>query len=205
MGSVIDATHAAAGVPVAGLLLAAGLGTRFGGGKLGFPIPAAGGATVAIAVAALRNLAAIVPHPVVVVRGGDPLAAQYQREGARVVVAERAAHGMGASLAAGVASLPDDSGVVVALADMPWIRPATIRRVVEAVAQGALIAAPRHRGERGHPVGFAPRLRHELEALDGDRGARALMTAHRDAMALIEVDDPGVLRDVDTRADLSRK
>jgi len=199
---MIDATQSAAGIPVAGLLLAAGQGTRFGGGKLAVPIPIQGGERLAIGVAALRNLAAVLPGPVVVVHGGDPLVADYRQEGARVVVAERAARGMGASLAEGIASLPRGSGVVVALADMPWIRQATIRLVADAVARGALIAAPYYRGERGHPVGFAPAFRRELESLDHDQGARAVMAARRDAIVVIDVDDPDVLRDVDTPADL---
>jgi molybdenum cofactor cytidylyltransferase len=191
------------GSAVAGVLLAAGLGSRFGGGKLAVPVAAAGGFTAPMAVIALRSLAAALPAPLVVVRAGDPLVPAYRDEGARIVVAERAARGMGASLAAGVAALPEGSGVVVALADMPWIAAGTIRRVADAVARGAAIAAPAFRGRRGHPVGFAARFRRELAALDGDLGARGLLAAQREAIVLIDVDDPGVLRDVDTPADLA--
>ncbi|MCL4799694.1 MAG: nucleotidyltransferase family protein, partial [Burkholderiales bacterium] len=58
------------------------------------------------------------------------------------------------------------------------------------------------RGERGHPVGFAARYGAELAALAGDAGAREILRRDRGLVELIEVDDPGVLRDVDTRADL---
>jgi molybdenum cofactor cytidylyltransferase len=95
-------------------------------------------------------------------------------------------------------------GWIVALADMPRIKPATIKAMVAALQQGALIAAPIHKGERGHPVGFGAALRDELLKLDGDVGARAVMERHRDSVQLIECDDPGVMFDVDRKSDLER-
>ena len=133
---------------------------------------------------------------------GRAIAYLLAREGARVVCAERADRGMGASLAAGVAAVPDTSAYVVALADMPWIESATIERMVQALAKGASIVAPVYRGERGHPVGVAPLHRQALLRLDGDEGARALLVSQHDEIVLLEVDDPGVLADVDTRAQL---
>jgi molybdenum cofactor cytidylyltransferase len=59
-----------------------------------------------------------------------------------------------------------------------------------------------YRGTRGHPVAIAARYFTELLTLSGDEGARALLSAHRAEIELIAVDDPGALRDVDTRADL---
>jgi molybdenum cofactor cytidylyltransferase len=109
---------------------------------------------------------------------------------------------MGASLAAGVAALPVDRAVVVALADMPWIEPTTIARVADAVRNGAVVAAPFHDGQRGHPVGFAPSLRDELLALAGDDGARSVLARHRASLVRIDVDDAGVLRDVDRPSDM---
>jgi molybdenum cofactor cytidylyltransferase len=91
-------------------------------------------------------------------------------------------------------------GCVVALADMPWVAPATF----ESVRQAALvhrIAAAAHRGRRGHPVAFAWDLLPELAALDGDEGARSLLRRH--GVYEVPCDDPGVLRDVDTVADLA--
>jgi molybdenum cofactor cytidylyltransferase len=87
---------------------------------------------------------------------------------------------------------------------MPRIKPETIGEVAAAISSGALLAAPVYRGERGHPVGFAGALRDELLALTGDSGARAVLERHRAEMRLIECDDPGVLLDVDARADLTR-
>jgi molybdenum cofactor cytidylyltransferase len=127
-----------------------------------------------------------------------------EQEGCQVTMFQGAERGMGASLAHGVAQARGADGWIVALADMPRIAPGTIGKVVAALQQGALIAAPIYKGERGHPVGFGAALLDELLRLDGDVGARAVVERHRDAVKLIECDDPGVLFDVDRKSDLAR-
>ncbi|MFZ5557844.1 MAG: nucleotidyltransferase family protein [Pseudomonadota bacterium] len=185
---------------VSGLLLAAGAGRRFGADKLLAPVDG-----VPMAVAALRALAPAVDRVVAVVRPGcGELAHRLMDEGASVSVFAMADKGMGASLAWGVALLPGTiDGLVVALADMPCIRPATTLAVAQAVAGGALLAAPERGGRRGHPVGFAACLRGELERLGGDHGARALVESCAARSTLISCDDPGIFLDVDTPADLA--
>ncbi len=186
---------------IVAILLAAGSGSRFGGDKLLHPL--ADG--VAIAAHAARNLFAVVPDVVAVVRWGDfPLHDLLEQEGCQCTMFQGAARGMGASLAHGVAQAREADGWVVALADMPGIRPETIRRIVVALEGGALIAAPTHEGKRGHPVGFGARLRDELLALDGDEGARSVLERHRGEVKLIECEDPGALVDIDLRDDLAR-
>lgn len=191
----------AGSAPLVGVLLAGGSATRFGSDKLLHPLPDG----TPIAVAALRNLIAAIPRVVAVVRPGAPdLERALRAAGAEVTVCEHAAEGMGVTLAHAVRASGDAGGWVVALADMPFIRPETIRRVVDAVAGGAAIAAPEFRGERGHPVGFARAYRGALEQLAGDAGAREIVKAHPAALARVAVDDPGVVRDIDTPADLAR-
>jgi molybdenum cofactor cytidylyltransferase len=111
---------------------------------------------------------------------------------------------MGCSLACAVNATADADGWVVALADMPWIAPATIAAVADALADGADLAATSFGGRRAHPVGFAKRHRPALSALTGDDGAKSVVAAHLSQLRLIEVDDDGVVRDVDTVADLPR-
>ncbi len=181
------------------VLLAAGAGSRFGGDKLVHPLDDG----VAIAAHAARNLMAAGLDVVAVVRRGDfPLYDLLEQEGCRVTMFDDAARGMGASLAHGIAQARDAAGWIVALADMPRIRPETIRRIADELAAGAAIVAPVHNGERGHPVGFAARFRSELVALSGDSGARDVVARHRDAVKLIVCDDSGVLFDVDRKADV---
>jgi molybdenum cofactor cytidylyltransferase len=185
---------------IVGILLAAGRGERFGGAKLLAPLPETG---LPVGVAALRSLHAALPDVIAVVRpDDDALAALLEGEGARVIRAERADEGMGASLAAGVAASADADGWLVALADMPWIAPATHARVAAGLHDGAQIVAPHYNGRRGHPIGFAAALRAELLALGGDEGARRVLAAHGEAVTPIDVDDAGALRDVDRPGDL---
>jgi molybdenum cofactor cytidylyltransferase len=191
---------------IVGILLAAGQGARFGGDKLLAPIamPSAGAAGVApIGVAAALNLIYAIPDSIAVVRPRDTqLAAHFTDAGLRVVPCMNAGDGMSATLACGIAATVDADGWIVALGDMPWIAPATIRAIAEAVASGADIAAPSYRGQRGHPVGFSRRHRDALSSLTGDAGARSLIERNLGRMTWIDVDDAGVLRDVDTPSDL---
>jgi molybdenum cofactor cytidylyltransferase len=181
-----------------GILLAAGVGSRFGGGKLLHELDG-----IAIGVRSARNLLAAGMIVTAVVRpGSDALTKLLEREGVDVTECPNAADGMGVSLAHAVSHTRDAAGWVVALADMPRIAPHTIRRVADAVAQGALIAAPRFRGERGHPVGFSAALRDELLKLHGDEGARAVLKRHHAEVEWIEVNDAGVVFDIDRREDL---
>jgi molybdenum cofactor cytidylyltransferase len=184
---------------IVGVLLAAGRGERFGGHKLLARLPNG----TAVGVAAARNLIDVLPNCVAVLRPGDEiLATLLAAEGLHIVVNSNADGGMGTSLACGVTAAEGD-GWVIALADMPVIRPATIQAVAEALAAGAALAAPVYRGQRGHPIGFARRFQAELAALEGDRGGRDILEQHTNELRLIEVDDPGVLIDIDHEDDIT--
>ena len=139
-------------------------------------------ATAALAEIAKRSVATrdIVVLPDVGTPGPEPL-------------------GMGYSIACGVSARPDASGWLVLPGDMPMVEPATLQAVARELRHHTVVYA-QHRGQRGHPVGFAAELYSELAALGGDDGARRLVArypAHG-----VEVDDPGVLIDIDTEADL---
>ena len=198
--------RAQAPVRLIGILLAAGRGARFGGAKLLAPIPASThgvSAGTAVGAASCMHLVAALNDVVAVIRPGDSLLRRaLQATGARIVECARADEGMGASLACGVAAAPDADGWVVALADMPWIAPITIAAIADAVRDGAEIAAPSWRGERGHPVGFGRPCWGLLAALTGDEGARSILASRQQAIRLVEVEDAAVVRDVDRPADL---
>ena len=186
---------------ISAILLAAGSGSRFGGDKLLHPLADA----TPIGVQAARNLLAAVPDVVAVVRPGDfPLADLLEQEGCHVTVCQHAARGMGASLAHGVAARRGADGWVIALADMPLIKSATIAAIVHELAAGRSLVAPTYQGQRGHPVGLGKRFGAQLLALDGDAGARDVIAAHEHELTLVESDDPGVLQDIDRRADLTQ-
>jgi molybdenum cofactor cytidylyltransferase len=186
---------------VVAILLAAGSATRFGSDKLRHALPHG----VPLAVQSARHLKAVFDGGIhaVVRPEADELAELLQREGCEVVRCARAAEGMGASLACGAAAATPARGYVVALADMPFIRPSSIAAVRDALLAGAAVAAPYFRARRGHPVGIAARFRDALLQLRGDEGARQLLQAHASELVKIPVGDPAVLRDIDTPGDLA--
>ena len=185
---------------IAGLLLAAGTATRFGSDKLLYLLPHG----VPIAVQAARHLKVVVENCLVVVRpGSDGLSDFFRKEGCEVVICENAAEGMGASLACAVHAARGADACLVALADMPFVRPSSIEAVRDALIAGKPLVAPYFRARRGHPVGIAARFFPELENLSGDEGAKKLLAAHAAELVKIPVGDPGVIRDIDRPEDLA--
>lgn len=185
---------------IVGLLLAAGSATRFGSDKLRHDLPHG----VSIAVQAARHLKHEIDNVIAVVRpGADDLAARLKKEACEIVVCENAAEGMGASLACAARAAGAADAYLVALADMPFVRPSSIAAVRDALKAGAPLAAPYFRARRGHPVGIAGAFFDELISLRGDAGAKQLLAAHAARMVKIPVGDPGVIRDIDTPQDLA--
>lgn len=185
---------------VVGLLLAAGAGTRFGSDKLSHSLPHG----VPIAVQAARHLVPAVSRVVAVVRpGAAQLAKDLAAEGCEVALCENAAEGMGASLACAARAAGAADGYLVALADMPFVRPSSAAAVRDALVGGAYLAAPYWRARRGHPVGLSAEFFAQLLALRGDEGAKKLLAANQHRLVKIPVGDPGVIRDIDTPADLA--
>jgi molybdenum cofactor cytidylyltransferase len=94
-------------------------------------------------------------------------------------------------------------GYLIALADMPFVRPSSIAAVREALERGAPLAAPYFRARRGHPVGVSGSFQTELAALSGDEGARRLLAENERKLVKVPIGDPGVIRDIDRPADLA--
>lgn len=178
---------------------AAGRGSRFGGPghKLEQPFD---GATV-LGTTVRHAIQTQLPVIVVTTAALAPMVGQLVATRDIVVLsAGEAARGMGYTIAAGVAERSGAPGWLVLPGDMPLVRPGTLLAVATALEQHPVVYA-QYKGRRGHPVGFAAELYSELILLDNDDGARRIVArypAHGQ-----EVDDPGVLQDVDTPADLA--
>ena len=186
---------------ISGILLAAGAARRFGGGKLLHLLPDG----TPIGLASLRNLEAALARVVVVIRPEDhAIARLYAEARAQTIVCTDADRGMGHSLAAGVAHEAQARGWVVALADMPNVMPSTIRAIATTLSEQGGIVVPYLGAERGHPVAFSQGFREELLGLHGDSGARSVLQAHPGEVHRLQVDDPGIIQDIDTPADLQR-
>lgn len=184
---------------IVGILLAAGESRRFGSRKLLHPL--ADGTPIGVRSAA--NLIGGVDRVIAVVSPDDSeLMDRLTETAVKIVPCPQSREGMGSSLGCGVRAASDADGWVVALADMPYVRPETVAAVAQALRDGASIAVPTHDGERGHPVGFAREYFAELAALTGDIGARHILQRDRARIVPLAVDDPGIYRDIDTPRDL---
>ena len=192
------------------IVLAAGKGERFLGvaHKLGQPL----GDTTVLGMTLRHAIASQLPVVVVTTEGLADIARRSVAARDVIVLpdgrtdagtasgASAALLGMGHSIASGVSARANASGWLILPGDMPLVRPATLVAVAAGLEHHPVVCA-HHKGRRGHPVGFSSELYSELVTLSGDEGARRLV-ARYPALGL-ELDDPGVLVDVDTEADLA--
>jgi molybdenum cofactor cytidylyltransferase len=184
---------------IAAVVLAAGRSTRMGAdNKLlmnlhGTPMVARTVATIAASPA----------KPIVVVTGHEAHAIQVALKSEPVTFAlnPRFADGMSTSLKVGLAALPDDiDGVLICLADMPAVTATDIAKLIAAFnpTEGRAIIVPTHQGKRGNPVLFAQGFIDEMRQVEGDAGARTVLSAHADAVYEVEMPNAGILADADT-------
>jgi molybdenum cofactor cytidylyltransferase len=143
---------------------------------------------------------------VVLGAAAEEVRSQIATNGLKLVINPDYQQGMGTSLRAGTAALgPDVKAAFVVLADQPLVRTATLDRMIachEASAPQVLI--PLYRGFRGNPVLIDRSLFPELLNLSGDVGCRGVFGRHTQGIQKIEVDDPGILLDIDSADDLNR-
>lgn len=180
------------------LVLAAGRALRFGADKRQALLPDGR----CVIDATLANISASgLPFLVCVAADDDELIHRLTEQAIACQRCTCAGEGMGATLAEGVGHVQHWTGVLVALADMPWIVPATFCNVAGQLGD-ARIVVPVYNDQRGHPVGFARAFYPQLRALRGDAGARSVLMNNPAAVAELVVADPMILRDIDVPQDL---
>ncbi len=129
-----------------------------------------------------------------------------------IIVNRDYASGQSASVKAGLKALVDPDlklasdtgrqGVLFVLGDQPLLKPETVNLLIDNFMRCGGIVAPYYQGIRGNPVLFDISFKHELQSLQGDKGAREIIARNLQALHKIEVTDPGILLDVDTPKDL---
>jgi molybdenum cofactor cytidylyltransferase len=152
-----------------------------------------------VAEAALSSQAG----PVIVVVGHQASELRRVLHGLRVTIIDNPDHaaGLSTSIKAGLAAVPEGAdGALFLLADMPRVSAAHVNRLIAAFspADGRAICVPTFRAKRGNPVLWSSRFFAEMAAVEGDTGARALLTSHADQVCEVEMADDAVLADVDT-------
>jgi len=183
---------------VAGVLLAAGEGSRFGQPKA---LVELNGHT--LAERGVNLLRAGGAHPILVVTGAAPV----ELDGTQSVYNPEWRTGMGSSLRAALQALSDtDVGaVVVALADQPLVGAEAVARLIAAYREGASVAVAAYDGQPRNPVLLAREHWAEVIATaTGDQGARTFLRTRPDLVTFVECGDTGRPDDIDTPADLAR-
>jgi molybdenum cofactor cytidylyltransferase len=185
---------------IAGVVLAAGRATRFGGNKVVIPFRG-----VPIVRRVVERLRAGGVGTVVVVAGAERALVADAIVGLAALVVENPSPEMGlsSSIRVGVEALDRDvRAIVLALGDQPLIDPAVVRALIESwEGSNAAAVVPIYRDGRGHPVIFDATLRGALLLLDGDTGARNLLDQLGDRATRLPM-DAAAPRDIDTRDEL---
>ena len=181
----------------AGVVLAAGAGTRFGGGK---QLAELDGRPLLEHV--LRAMSEAPLERVVVVLGAaaEDVLAEVDLHGAEPIVCERWEDGQAASLACGLAAVADAEAVVVVLGDQPRVSPGAVRRVMESRSDEFEAVRATYGGQPGHPVLLERSLFGRLRDVSGDHGARNVLLSVKTRD--VPCDDLGGGEDVDTLAEL---
>jgi len=140
---------------------------------------------------------------VVVVTGHEQERVQPLVEGLadRVVFNPRYAEGLSTSMIAGLDAVSSSAdAVVICLGDMPWLTGDHIDKLISAFDPDSSheICIPVHSGRRGNPILWGRRFFDEMRTITGDQGARPLLAAHSDYIVEVDMEDGGVLEDIDT-------
>jgi molybdenum cofactor cytidylyltransferase len=188
---------------VSAIVLAAGMSRRMGAPKQLLRI---GGET--ILGRTLRNVGASAVSEIVLVLGHA--AADVEKEvstaGVKVVHNHEYQQGMGTSLRTGLAALDaETNAALIVLADQPFVRPETLNKLIACHEQSCpQIIIPMYKGFRGNPVLLDRVVFPELSALSGDLGCRAIFGSHTENIRKLEVDDVGILLDIDSQEEYRR-
>ncbi len=185
---------------IVGLVMAAGLGTRFGGNKMLHPIKQSKGESVAMGLQSALNVKPWVDEVICIVRPqDDALIKLYRQHGLRFEINSNYEEGLSSSFIAGIKAAPDASMWLIALGDMPFIQQGTFRQIKKAIDKGDQnnIIQTSLNKKPGHPVVFPSRLKDDLLALSADEGARSIVKKERLNLINVPVDDVGVHIDID--------
>jgi CTP:molybdopterin cytidylyltransferase MocA len=182
---------------IGGVVLAAGAGTRFGGGK---QLAELGGRPLVEWALRVQAQSPVERTVVVLGCGAESVAESVNLYGAEPVICDRWREGQSASLACGLSALGSVEAAVITLGDQPHLAPEAIARVLAARGEGVDAVRATYGGEPGHPVLLERELFDRLRDVTGDLGARNVLLSANTVD--VPCDDLGGGEDVDTPAEL---
>lgn len=194
---------------ITGILLGAGMGSRFGGDKLLHTLKG----DIEIGLRSALNLKAHVEHIICVVRPNDHVLKNlYEKNGFDVVDNPQHLQGLSSSIIAGIQASTLSDYWILALADMPFIQHRTYEQLIQHLVKQPHGSTPIIRprltqqggsSQAGHPVLFPQSFKIDLLTLKGESGAKALFKTYPEQISWIDTIDDGIIKDIDTRQALS--
>ncbi|MBT3529389.1 MAG: nucleotidyltransferase family protein [Gammaproteobacteria bacterium] len=179
------------------IVLAAGFSRRFGGNKLNAKLSN----NKTVFQQTIERLTESVPEVIVVSRADiAPILQPYHSD---VRIFSGADQGMGSTLAFAIQQIQNWDACLICLADMPFINPASYRAIADLIEPNSIVV-PSYSGQIGNPVAFSSEYFPELSCLQGDSGGRTLMKKHTENIIKLNLEDAGILQDIDTEDDLQR-
>jgi molybdenum cofactor cytidylyltransferase len=182
---------------IAALILAAGESSRMGRDKA---LLAYRGSTFVESIIEILRGAGIERVAVVLGHHATEIQCAVRFSGVEIVVNQDYRLGQTSSLQTGlrVLDLPEIEAVLLCLVDHPAISAEVVKNLMGAFERSrAPVVIPTYQGRRGHPVLMARLLFAELLSLDPQQGANTVVRSYRDRTCFLEVDDQGVLVDID--------
>ncbi len=185
-----------------GIVPAAGSAERFGGRKLLADIdgsPLLEHTLRALIAGGIRSVVVVLGPEAHEVQAGIPALGE---PAVRVAINPDPSRGMFSSIQVGLASFDREEGIAVLPGDMPYVRASTVATLLDVFGRSGAIVSPRYEGKRGHPVIVPASLVAEILAADPQSNLHEVLKRHPDRRLDVDVMDRGVVRDVDTLADL---
>ena len=188
---------------VSAVVLAAGSSTRMGTAK---PLVRIDGKTMLERVLSTLGQSHVAEIVVVLGNAASLIKENVLLSHARVVINESYQEGIASSIRIGLAAIRDEAeAALIVLADQPFIQPATIDLLIDRYRrERPEIAVPVYNGSRGNPVLLDRSVFSDVTMLSGDVGFRAIFGNHAESILKVPVEDPAVLIDLDTPADIQR-
>lgn len=184
--------------PIGAIVLAAGFSSRFGSSKLLAQLDNG----QSVFQQTVERIAKVFPNRIIITRPEMTAHLETLAPDSSVISFEHAEQGMGATLAFAMTQCDDWDGCVICLGDMPFVETSSYQQILQKMTADTIVT-PSFKSKLGNPVGFGSNFFANLKTLSGDSGGKKLTKAHPQAVRELQLNDPGILQDIDTLEELA--